>query len=312
MLDAVAWADAEDLVRELIGQILAPYGVGAEVTYVRGVPPVVNEPGRHGPARQRRAVRCSGSGGRSPRRRASAGRTSRGTSRTSPGRWAGSAPGRRAGATYDLHQGDLHVDERADRGRCEGPRGRRRHHARRLGSAPRDVRDPPRGVRNLRLATEQVTTSRGRLGRGPGPGSGVRVCPGLRLDRWRTKQGGILRRLTKIAAVTAVMALAVTGCAKKDTETNTASGGDKGGLCAAGGSAPRSGSPTTSAGGATSRSTTWPRPAPRRPAKSSTRPARSPRRLRTSRTPPRRSVSAPSPTRATTRSSRSASSTPRW
>ena len=43
MLDAVAWADAEDLVRELIVQILAPYGVGAEVTYVRGVPPVVNE-----------------------------------------------------------------------------------------------------------------------------------------------------------------------------------------------------------------------------------------------------------------------------
>src|SRR6476469_6533388 len=45
MLDAVAWADAEDLVRELIGQILAPYGVGAEVNYVRGAPPVVNEPG---------------------------------------------------------------------------------------------------------------------------------------------------------------------------------------------------------------------------------------------------------------------------
>ncbi len=45
MLDAVAWADAEDLVRELIAQILAPYGVQAEVTYVRGVPPVVNKAG---------------------------------------------------------------------------------------------------------------------------------------------------------------------------------------------------------------------------------------------------------------------------
>ncbi len=44
MLDAVAWADAEVLVRELIDQILAPYRVGAEVNYVRGVPPVVNEP----------------------------------------------------------------------------------------------------------------------------------------------------------------------------------------------------------------------------------------------------------------------------
>jgi basic membrane protein A len=50
-----------------------------------------------------------------------------------------------------------------------------------------------------------------------------------------------LRRLTKIAAVTAVMALAVTGCAKKDTPTTTASGGDKGGLCAAGGDGPKIG-----------------------------------------------------------------------
>ena len=44
MLDAVAWADAEGLVRELIGMIVAPYGVAADVTYLRGVPPVVNEP----------------------------------------------------------------------------------------------------------------------------------------------------------------------------------------------------------------------------------------------------------------------------
>ena len=45
MLDALAWADAEDLVRGLITQILAPYGVQAEITYVRGVPPVVNKAG---------------------------------------------------------------------------------------------------------------------------------------------------------------------------------------------------------------------------------------------------------------------------
>jgi metal-dependent amidase/aminoacylase/carboxypeptidase family protein len=42
MLDAVAWADAEQLIRELIAQIVAAYGVTAEVDYVRGVPPVVN------------------------------------------------------------------------------------------------------------------------------------------------------------------------------------------------------------------------------------------------------------------------------
>ena len=51
-----------------------------------------------------------------------------------------------------------------------------------------------------------------------------------------------MRRLTKIAAVTAVVALAVTGCAKKNTETNTASGGgDKGALCASGGKGPKIG-----------------------------------------------------------------------
>jgi basic membrane protein A len=37
------------------------------------------------------------------------------------------------------------------------------------------------------------------------------------------------------------MALAVTGCAKKNTETTTASGGDKGGLCATGGKGPKIG-----------------------------------------------------------------------
>ena len=43
MLDAVAWVDAEELVRDTIDQIVEPYGVHAAVTYVRGVPPVVNE-----------------------------------------------------------------------------------------------------------------------------------------------------------------------------------------------------------------------------------------------------------------------------
>ena len=40
--EAVAWADAEGLIRETVDQLLAPYGVDADVHYVRGVPPVVN------------------------------------------------------------------------------------------------------------------------------------------------------------------------------------------------------------------------------------------------------------------------------
>ena len=46
MLDAVAWADCEQLVRELVHDIVRPYGVNADVDY-RGVPPVVNEPVAH-------------------------------------------------------------------------------------------------------------------------------------------------------------------------------------------------------------------------------------------------------------------------
>ena len=43
MLDAVAWAEAEKLVPLLVEQIVAPYGVHAQVDYQRGVPPVVND-----------------------------------------------------------------------------------------------------------------------------------------------------------------------------------------------------------------------------------------------------------------------------
>lgn len=43
MLDASAWHSAESVVRELVADVVKPFGVGAEVTYVQGVPPVVNE-----------------------------------------------------------------------------------------------------------------------------------------------------------------------------------------------------------------------------------------------------------------------------
>lgn len=44
-LDASAWADAPGLVEGLVHAIVSPYGVGAEVSYTRNVPPVDNEPG---------------------------------------------------------------------------------------------------------------------------------------------------------------------------------------------------------------------------------------------------------------------------
>lgn len=44
-LDAETWASAPMLVRQLADTIVAPYGASAEVTYLRGVPPVDNEAG---------------------------------------------------------------------------------------------------------------------------------------------------------------------------------------------------------------------------------------------------------------------------
>jgi amidohydrolase len=112
MLDAVAWVDAEDLVRALIGQILAPYGVGAEVTYVRGVPPVVNEAGST--ALLTEAVTALlGDAGAVSTPQSLGGEDFAwylGDIPGAMGRLGTRTPG---GPTYDLHQGDLHIDERA-------------------------------------------------------------------------------------------------------------------------------------------------------------------------------------------------------
>jgi amidohydrolase len=44
VLDKSAWQDAPNLVRRVVDGLVAPYGARAEVTYERGVPPVVNDP----------------------------------------------------------------------------------------------------------------------------------------------------------------------------------------------------------------------------------------------------------------------------
>jgi amidohydrolase len=44
VLDKSAWHGAPAMVRRIVDGLVAPYGAHAEVTYERGVPPVVNEP----------------------------------------------------------------------------------------------------------------------------------------------------------------------------------------------------------------------------------------------------------------------------
>lgn len=112
MLDAVAWADAEHLVRTLVSQIVGPYGVTAEVSYQRGVPPVVNGVestdvlatavesvlGAHGHVSTSQSLGGEDFGWYLDRVPGSMGRLGTRT------------PG---GPTYDLHQGNLRVDEAA-------------------------------------------------------------------------------------------------------------------------------------------------------------------------------------------------------
>ncbi|QAY60231.1 amidohydrolase [Microbacterium protaetiae] len=43
VMDRAAWDTAEQIVTELIGQLLAPSGARYQLTYIRGVPPVVND-----------------------------------------------------------------------------------------------------------------------------------------------------------------------------------------------------------------------------------------------------------------------------
>jgi len=112
MLDAVAWAEAEDLVRELVVQIVAPYGVGTEIGYVRGVPPVVNDPAATGTLAE--AVReVLGPEGVVPTSQSLGGEDFAWYLESVPGAMGRLGTRTPGGPTYDLHQGDLVVDEGA-------------------------------------------------------------------------------------------------------------------------------------------------------------------------------------------------------
>jgi amidohydrolase len=112
MLDAVAWVDAEDVVRELAAQVLAPYGVSAEVTYVRGVPPVVNEAASTG-LLQRSVAGVLGDDGVVSTTQSLGGEDFAWYLESTPGAMGRLGTRTPGGPTYDLHQGDLRIDERA-------------------------------------------------------------------------------------------------------------------------------------------------------------------------------------------------------
>lgn len=112
MLDAVAWTDMADRIPAFVAQLAAPYGVTAEVTYRRGVPPVVND--AVSVALLGRAVDdVLGPTGRVPTSQSLGGEDFAWyLTRVSGamGRLGTREPG---GPTYDIHQGNLRIDERA-------------------------------------------------------------------------------------------------------------------------------------------------------------------------------------------------------
>jgi amidohydrolase len=112
MLDAVAWSHAERLVREFIDDIVAPYGVKAEVDYRRGVPPVVNDVA----ATQLLGAavdRVLGPDGRVSTTQSLGGEDFAWFLDAIPGSMGRLGTRTPAGPTFDLHQGNLRIDEGA-------------------------------------------------------------------------------------------------------------------------------------------------------------------------------------------------------
>jgi amidohydrolase len=112
MLDATAWHTAQELVSQLIVEIVAPFGVQCEIDYVRGVPPVVNELGATD-LMARAAASVLGSGSVTGTTQSLGGEDFAWYLESVPGAMARLGTRAPDGPTYDLHQGDLRIDEGA-------------------------------------------------------------------------------------------------------------------------------------------------------------------------------------------------------
>jgi amidohydrolase len=110
MLDVGVWDVAQETVTRLVHEIVAPYGVRAEVEYVKGVPPVVNEQ-VSAALLEAAAGEVLGAHRVHPAEQSMGGEDFAWFLEELPGallRLGTRTPG---GPTYDLHQGDLRIDE---------------------------------------------------------------------------------------------------------------------------------------------------------------------------------------------------------
>ena len=112
ILDAVAWTECEPIIREAIQEIVRPYGVNAHVDYQRGVPPVVNEPAANA-VFAAAAQSVLGPHGQVQVPQSLGGEDFGWYLEQVPGAMARLGTRKPGGPTYDLHQGNLVVDERS-------------------------------------------------------------------------------------------------------------------------------------------------------------------------------------------------------
>ncbi|WP_203336917.1 amidohydrolase [Nocardioides limicola] len=112
MLDALAWGEAEKLVTEMIATIVEPYGVTARVNYQRGVPPVVNDH-RCTAVMGQAATAILGEDGLVPTLQSLGGEDFGWYLSRIPGAMARLGTRSPGGPTYDLHRGELRIDERS-------------------------------------------------------------------------------------------------------------------------------------------------------------------------------------------------------
>jgi len=112
MLDAQVWETIGPLLEELVHAVVSPYAVSATIQHGRGAPPVVNDP--VSVARLRSAAELMlGPHAPAPTPQSLGGEDFAWYLQVVPGAMARMGTRTPGGATYDLHQGDLVVDERA-------------------------------------------------------------------------------------------------------------------------------------------------------------------------------------------------------
>ncbi|MQS07307.1 amidohydrolase [Streptomyces sp. IF17] len=114
-LDIDAWREAPELVHAAVDEVAGLHRAKSELRYVRGVPPVVNEPGSATLLGEAMAARC-GAGSVEPTEQSLGGEDFSWYLEHVPGAMArlGVRPPGEAGAVpRDIHQGDFDVDESA-------------------------------------------------------------------------------------------------------------------------------------------------------------------------------------------------------